>query len=341
VSRSPALRWVRRAVVAAIVLGAPPLAFYACAVDMPGSSHPGPTPELDPDQELVRDRMQADLAKLAGDIGERHVLFPRAYRQALVFLEESLQASGWEPTRETFDIGIPDQTCHNLIAEAPGEEQGWVVVGAHYDTARGSPGANDNGTGVVALLELARRLRSDRARHGLRIVFFANEEPPHFNTDKMGSRVHARRAAERGDRIVAMLSLETMGYFSEADDSQKYPPVIGLFYPSRGDFLAFIGNYASRDLVRDSVGQFREAASLPSEGAVVPEAIPGVSWSDHASFWAHGWPAIMITDTAPFRYPHYHEGDDTPDKVDLRRLVLAVDGITAVVRRLRRGDEPG
>ncbi len=326
-------RRVWRPLAAALVLLALPLGAYLCTASMPGTSRREPPPPLDEAQRAARQRMSADLEVLAVEIGERHVGLPRAYERARAFLEERLREAGYEPRGETFDVS--GQACHNVVAETSGEGAGWVVVGAHYDTARGSPGADDNGSGVVALLELARRLRSDRAEHGLRFVLFANEEPPHFRTEAMGSRVHARNARQAGEHIVAMLSLETLGYYDDTDGSQQYPPPFSAIYPSRGSFLAFVGDLSSRALVRDVVGTFREADLLPSEGAAIPGWIPGAGWSDHESFWLEGWPAVMVTDTAPFRYPHYHRDSDTPDKIDFDRLTLAVEGLAKVVRALR------
>ena len=310
-----------------------PAGAWLCTASMPGRSLRDAPPALDEAQVDARARMADDLDVLAVQIGERHAGLPRAYERAATFLEDRLRDAGYEPRRETFEAG--GQACHNLIAESPGERRGWVVVGAHYDTARGSPGADDNGSGVVSLLEIARRLHGDRAQLGLRLVLFANEEPPHFRTEEMGSRVHTRRAAEAGDSIAAMLSLETMGHYDDSDGSQNYPPPFSVFYPSRGNFLAFVGNVGSRSLVRSAVGRFRELALLPSEGAAIPGWIPGAGWSDHESFWLHGWPAVMVTDTAPFRYPHYHKDSDTPDKVDFDRLALATEGLVAVIRGLR------
>lgn len=314
-------------------------AFYFVCVSMPGSTYAGATPALDAAQLETKARLRADLQELAGAIGERHDGLPKAYRRALEMIEQRLRAAGWEPVREPFDGGSAEPS-NNVVAEMRGDDPTWVVIGAHYDTARGSPGANDNGTGVVALLELARRLRSTPESRSLRIVFFANEEPPHFEKSTMGSRAHAKAAARRGETIAAMLSLETMGFFSDEDESQKYPAAFELFYPSRGNFLGFIGNLDSRSLVRKSVGTFREHAKLPAEGAALFESIPGVGWSDHASFWAEGVPAVMVTDTAIFRYPHYHRSSDTPDQVDFDRLTLAVDGLDAVVRDLLHAESP-
>ena len=141
----------------------------------------------------------------------------------------------------------------------------------------------------------------------------------------------ARRCRERGEKVVAMFSLETIGYYDDTPGSQKYPPPFGLFYPSEGNFIGFIGNLASRNLVRQVVGAFRQNEQFPSEGAALPELIPRIGDSDHASFWHEGYPALMVTDTANFRYPYYHTPEDTIDKVDFDRLARVVRGLEKVV----------
>jgi hypothetical protein len=152
----------------------------------------------------------------------------------------------------------------------------------------------------------------------------------------MGSVVHAQRAARAREQIVAMFSLETMGYFSDEPGSQQYPFPLSLLYPDRGNFIAFVGNIRSRELVRRVVGLFRATTKFPSEGAALPERTTGVGWSDHASFWAAGYPALMVTDTALFRYPHYHSPRDTDDKVDVDRLARVVTGLEQVIAGLAR-----
>ena len=200
-----------------------------------------------------------------------------------------------------------------------------VLVGAHYDSVFGAPGANDNGSGVAALLALARRFAGKQTHHTLRFVAFVNEEPPYFQTSQMGSFVYAGRCKARGDRIAAMISLETIGYFSDAPRSQTYPvAVLGAFYPKVGNFIGIVGDVRSRWLVRRAIAEFRKDGKIPTEGAALPAFIAGVGWSDQWSFWQHGYPGIMITDTAPFRYPHYHEATDTPDKLDYDRFALVV-----------------
>jgi Zn-dependent M28 family amino/carboxypeptidase len=150
----------------------------------------------------------------------------------------------------------------------------------------------------------------------------------------MGSLVYARQCRQRNENIVAMLSLETIGYYSTAKGSQKYPFPVGLFYPSRGDFVAIVGNRANARLVRRCIASFRRQASFPSEGAALPGRLPGIDWSDHWSFWQAGYPGIMVTDTAPFRYPHYHTEQDTPDKLDYERLARVVAGLDKVLEDL-------
>jgi len=151
-------------------------------------------------------------------------------------------------------------------------------------------------------------------------------------TGNMGSYVYAKKIAEDKENIIAMFSLETIGYFSDETGSQHYPPFFNLFYPKKGNFIAFVSNLGSRGLVTKSIRSFREHSTFPSEGIAAPAFIPGISWSDHWSFWEHGYPAIMITDTAPYRYPAYHTSEDTPDKVDYEKMVYVVKGIEKMIQ---------
>lgn len=151
----------------------------------------------------------------------------------------------------------------------------------------------------------------------------------------MGSLVYAGRCKRLGDPIVAMLSLETIGCFLQAPGSQQYPlPVLDMIYPDAGNFIAFVGDFASRALIRRALGSFRRHAQFPSEGAALPASVPGVGWSDHWAFWQHGYPAFMITDTAPFRYPHYHTVRDTPDQLDYDSMARVVSGVEKVISEL-------
>jgi hypothetical protein len=283
----------------------------------------------------LRAELAADVHALAGEIGERNLQHYPQLNAAATFIEGSFLGAGLKPRRETYEV--EGRACHNIETEIRGARPELIVVGAHYDSVFGSPGANDNASGVAALLALARRFAGKPAGQTLRFVAFVNEEPPYFQTEQMGSFVYASRCKARGDQISAMISLETIGYFSDAPHSQKYPsPGIGAFYPKTGNFIGFVGNFGSRALVRRAISLFREQGKVPSEGAALPAFIPGVAWSDQWAFWQCGYPAIMITDTAPFRYPHYHESTDTPDKLEYDRFALVVSGMEKVIAELAR-----
>lgn len=301
-------------------------------IRMPGKSVSQPA-ALSAEEITLRGELQTDVQKLAGDIGERNIPHYAELSAAADYVEASLATAGLQPRRHTYDVrGV---ACHNIEAEIRGTAPQIVLVGAHYDSVIGSPGANDNGSGVAAVLALARRFAGKSHNRTLRFVAFVNEEPPYFQTADMGSLVYAQRAKARGDQIEAMISLETIGCFSDVPRSQTYPvPGVRAFYPSAGNFIGFVGNVRSGGLVRRALSLFRQQKKLPSEGAAFPSFIAGVGWSDHWSFWEQGYPAMMITDTAPFRYAHYHASTDTPDKLDYDRFALVVSGMQKVIESL-------
>jgi hypothetical protein len=326
-------------IVVALALAASAVAaglFYMCR--WCGSGGGGGAMNVNADElKQARERLAAHVRVLAGDIGERNVYRPKAYQQAADYIARVLRECGYEAEWQRYDVeGV---TCANLIVERPGQR--WpkqiVVVGAHYDSVAGSPGANDNGSGVATLLELARRLAKEQPARTLRFVAFANEEPPFFPTGQMGSRVYAKACRERGDDVRGMISLETIGYFSDEPGSQHYPPLFSFFYPDRGNFIGFVANLQSRALMSRAARVFRSHCDVPLETCATFAFVPGVDWSDHGSFWHHGYRAFMVTDTAPYRYPHYHEPTDTPDKVNYEMLARVTVGVEAVVRELAGG----
>ena len=308
-------------------------------VRMPGKNISKTAP-LSPNEIALREELRVDVQKLAGDIGERNMWHYAKLNAAADFIEDSFSRAGFHPRRDTYEIR--GQPCHNIDVEIPAQQGAAVsspppiiVIGAHYDSVFGSPGANDNGTGVAATLALARRFVGRTPQHTMRFVAFVNEEPPYFLSGEMGSFIYAGRCRARGDKISAMISLETIGYFSDAPHSQTYPsPGLGLFYPKVGNFIGFVSNVHSRTLLRRVVAAFRKHAKIPSEGAALPAFVPGVSWSDQWSFWRNGYPGIMVTDTAPFRYPYYHSSSDTPDKLDYDRFALVVSGMEKAIEDL-------
>ena len=330
---------LRIAIVVAVVL----VLLWWFGMRMPGKnvSKAGP---LSPDEITLREELRANVQKLAGEIGERNMWHYAQLNAAADFIEDSFSRAGLRTRRDSYETG--GQPCHNIEAEIPGNRPEIIVIGAHYDSVFGSPGANDNGSGAAAVLALAKRFAAYQTERSaprrapnktLRFVAFVNEEPPYFLSGEMGSQVYARRCKERGDKISAMISLETIGYFSDAPHSQTYPsPGLGLFYPKVGNFIGFVSNVKSHALLRRTIALFRKNAKIPSEGASLPAFIPGVSWSDQWSFWQHGYPAIMVTDTAPFRYPYYHSSNDTPDKLDYDRFTLVVSGMEKVIQELAK-----
>jgi hypothetical protein len=299
---------------------------------MPGKSIPK-AGALSPDEVELREDLRASVRKLAGEIGERNMWHYPQLNAAADFIEDYFSRAGLRTRRDSYNMR--GQACHNIEAEIPGARPEILLIGAHYDSVFGSPGANDNGTGVAATLALARRFAGRKPEHTIRFVAFVNEEPPYFLSDEMGSFIYAGRCKARGDKISAMISLETIAYFSDAPHSQTYPsPGLGFFYPKVGNFIGFVSNVHSRALLRRVVTLFRKHAKIPSEGAALPWFIPGVSWSDQWSFWRQGYPGIMVTDTAPFRYPYYHSSSDTPDKLDYDRFSLVVSGMEKVIEDL-------
>jgi hypothetical protein len=321
-----ALRW---AIVSALIA-----AGGAFMMRMPGHSHRGAIPPLTSEERAMADRLRRDVVVLAGEIGERNTRHYRALQTAAVLIGNRFSALGLPVREETYHAG--EREVSNIVAEIRGSVHPHeiVVIGAHYDSVSGSPGANDNASGVAAVLELARLFRDAKPQRSIRFVAFVNEEPPFFMTEGMGSLVHARRATKQGEKVVAMLSLETIGCYSNLPKSQKYPSPFSLFYPDTGNFIAFVANFSSRALLHRTIGAFRETTPFPSEGVAAPEFIAGIGWSDHWSFWQAGYPALMVTDTAPFRYHHYHEPTDTPEKLDYERMARVVAGIGRVIENL-------
>jgi Zn-dependent M28 family amino/carboxypeptidase len=308
---------------------------YMTAV--PGTPHRGALPALTAEETALAAQLKRHIAMIAAR--EHNVACHEELEQVARYIEATLAAMGYAVGRqEFFTDGKPVRNIDAVIEPAGISDPEVIVVGAHYDSVRGSPGANDNASGTAAVLELARMLRDLDGKSGkrLRFVLFVNEEPPYFGTEAMGSLNYARALARRRERVVAMYSLETIGFYSSAPGSQAYPAPFGLIFPDRGDFVAFVGLLRSRPLLRETVRSFRSHAAFPTIGGVAPGFVPGIAWSDHWAFAAQGFQAVMITDTAPFRYPHYHRASDTPDKVDSESLARVVKGIERVIRERAR-----
>jgi hypothetical protein len=260
---------------------------------------------------------------------------PEGMAQVADWITAELRPTTAEVAPQRFEVD--GQEFRNVCAAFGPAGTERIVVGAHYDTAYGNPGADDNASGVAGLLGLAELLASARLEHRVELVAFALEEPPAFLTSSMGSAVHARALRDGGVAVRAMLSLEMIGYFDDEPRSQGYPSTaLRPFYSSRANFIAVVSRLADRSLVRTVKAAMQGAASLPVASLNGPAIIPGVSFSDHLNYWAEGFPAAMITDTAFYRNPNYHGEGDLPETLDYRRMAEVVRGVFAAVLALDR-----
>lgn len=270
---------------------------------------------------------------------EHNTATPRELEQAARHIETMLQGYGYSLRRQEYEAG--GQKVRNIEVSvsntAPGARPERIfIVGAHYDSARGAPGANDNGSGTAAVLELARLLKTMQPSRGteVKFVFFVNEEPPWFMGEEMGSMQHARELRKNGQNVEGALILETIGWYSQAQNSQKLPPGLEKHYPGTGNFIAFVGTLENSALVRQALAAFQAQSDFPAEGLAAPAHVMGVTLSDHSSYNRQGYPALMIADTAFLRYPYYHTAEDTPDKLDYASMARVVKGLARTMESL-------
>lgn len=301
---------------------------------MPGNSYPSTPPKATEEILHISKNLFNTVKKLSVDIGERNIEKINNYNNASNYIKERFEAIGYKAESNSYPYD--KQIVNNIYTIKPAENKTdkIIVVGAHYDSLSGTVGANDNASGVAVLLELARILHDIKLNVNIYFVAFANEEPPYFKTDKMGSVVFAKKMHQQGANIIAMYSLETMGAYYDDKGSQQYPFPLGQYYPDIGNFIAFVSDAKSRMLLKKSIKIFRDYAEIPSEGLSAAEDLEGVSWSDHWSFWQLGYPAIMITDTAPFRYEHYHKSSDTYDRIDYLRMSYVTRAISHMLQNV-------
>jgi Zn-dependent M28 family amino/carboxypeptidase len=232
---------------------------------------------------------------------------------------------------------VQGKSYRNVIAEFGPNSEERIVIGAHYDTAGPFPGADDNASGVAALMELARLLNRQQPSLRVELVAFTLEEPPFFGTNAMGSSVHAKSLRKQDVRVRAMFSFEMIGYFSDAPNSQRFPaPVLSAFYPSTGNFISVVGRLTDWSLVRRTKAAMRKASPLPVYSINAPSFVPGVDLSDQVSYWRAGYSALMITDTAFYRNRNYHTAQDTAEKLDYTRMAMVVEAVYASVVELAR-----
>ncbi|HIJ79664.1 MAG TPA: M20/M25/M40 family metallo-hydrolase [Deltaproteobacteria bacterium] len=302
---------------------------------MPRTSFRGPLPPMDDQQRELSANLRRHVDYLATTIGPRNIWTPGSMLKTATYIQQNFDRTAYPVTLQEYSAYNQKSLNIQLEIKGAGNPEQIIIIGAHYDTVLNSPGANDNASGVAALLELARLLTTGgKPARTLRLVAFANEEPPFYYGKDMGSSRYAKRCREQQENIVAMLSLETMGMFSEQPGSQHYPFPLNFFYPDTGNFIAFAGNLGSRALVRKTIGAFRQNCAFPSEGVAAPELLTGIGWSDHWSFWQEGYPALMVTDTAFFRSDNYHTPSDTANQLDYDKLARVTAGLAATITEL-------
>lgn len=334
--------------------------YLRCMVTaMPGRARPVAPNEASAETRAIGARLRSTVEALAADIGSRSIYNTAGLRRAEAFLADEFRKCGLEPHRQAYVVEpdavnrvIRDRgTSFSLPAygnDQPAKEVGniWVeisgrttpermlVVGAHYDTVGyDCPGANDNAAGMAGVVEIARFLQRAPPRLTVLLAAFTCEEYLVGGTNRMGSAVFVERLLAQGRRPVGMIALDTIGCYSGAPGSQQYPFPLSLYYPDRGDFVCFVGDATSRTFVRSVVARFRQVATVPSEGIAAPYTrFPDVLRSDHEYFIRNGIPGLMVTDTANFRYAHYHHPTDTPDKLDFDTMARVVESLGQVVQ---------
>lgn len=267
--------------------------------------------------------------KLAGEIGTRNYQYYEQLEAAKDFIAREFERFGYDVSFQAYSID--GQSFSNIIA-AKGDavDKNPLVIGAHYDSCF-NPGADDNASGIAGVLALAQLLSDQKNSDRFLFVAFANEEPPFFHTDVMGSRVFTKSLKQANRLILGAIVLEMIGYYSEDWFSQKYLSFLGIFFPNKGNFISIIGNWKSRNLVKNLSRGFRRQSGFPLRTLIAPSSIRGIGFSDHWSFWQENYPALMVTDTAYLRNHNYHQQTDLPETLNYEYMAEVVLGLKSAV----------
>ncbi len=329
----------RLAQIVTLVLLYSGIIFLYLCINMPSESLSTSLLDQTTLQKESSKRLKEHVRQIAGEIGERHYGEKLdAYNKAAEYIKNTFKQNGLVPYEEEFNDKF---LYRNIIAEHYGTTLGdeILVIGAHYDTVWGSSGADDNASGVAVMLEIARQLKDVKLDRTIRFVAFANKEYPNFLTDNMGSLFHVKRSHDRGDNIIAMISLEMLGYYSDEPNSQHYPALFQWLYPDTANFVAFVSDFNSRSLLRKSIKAFRESKQFPSEGISIPYVmVPNVRRSDHAAFWKFNIPAFMLTDTMGYRNYNFHNSKDVPNTLDYDSMARVTSGLISMLEQLAGKD---
>jgi hypothetical protein len=284
-----------------------------------------------PLEKIVRHDLHHHIHILTKHIGERNSTSYQSLTKAYHYIYDLMKRCS---TFNIFDqrYEYEGNEYHNLVAEKIGstKPEEIIIIGAHYDTALKSPGADDNGSGIAALLELIKWFDNYENERTLRFIAFTLEEPPVFGTPNMGSYVYANSCQQKQEKILAMFCLEMLAYFSNKKGSQRFfSPELKARFPDKGNFISIVGDLNSKILVETLTELLKKTTVIPVEPLVAYQPIKGINFSDHASFWSFGYRAVMITDTAFYRNNHYHEPSDTVDTLNFNLFAKLVVGLHA------------
>lgn len=333
-NRRKIIAWLAGGVLALVFIG---LGFAWFVVTEPifGTSSPLRVPAVDPT------RLEKHVRYFAEDLLPRDWKHPESLDKGAEYIRDEFTASGAKASEQSYSM--EGQTYRNMIGSFGPDVGATIVVGAHYDAAGELPGADDNASSVAGLLELARLLGNTPPSVPVELVAFTLEEPKAlggvglFRSPFGGSAVHAASLVKEQKKIRIVIDLEMIGFFSDDDGSQSYPVgLLSLIYPSRGDFITIIGKLGQGTSVRRVKSAMRAASSLPVYSMSAPAFVEGIDWSDHTNYWNAGYEAVMISDTAFYRNTAYHTIHDTPDRLDFKRMAMAVQGVYAAVFEFAR-----
>lgn len=296
-----------------------------CLISQPTLSRNRPSSAV-----VSPERLHAHVIMLSETLSPRDYTQPRNLDACADYIAEDFKRAGATVTFQPYEaLG---RRYRNVIGRFGVGLGNKLVVGAHYDANSGTPGADDNASGVAALIELAYLIGSHPPTREIELVGYTVEEPPFYGSELMGSAIHAKSLAAAGEAISGVIALEMVGYFADARGSQSYPSILlRLIYPSRGNFIAVAGRSDQGDWIKAVKIRMRGATDLPVCSIRAPAMLPGIDFSDHRNYWPQGYPAVMITDTAFYRNRAYHEATDTADRLDYTRMAKVVVGLYEVV----------
>ncbi|NPA53768.1 MAG: M20/M25/M40 family metallo-hydrolase [Aquificae bacterium] len=277
------------------------------------------------------ERVYKDVEFLTSIRPFRNYLNIDSLEKAASYIEGIFKENAEETTIQPFEA--EGKIYKNIIASFNIKAKKRIVIGAHYDVAGDTPGADDNASGVAGLLELSRLLKENKPllKYRIDLVAYPNEEPPFFGTKKMGSYVHAESLYKEKADVEIMICLEMIGYFSDKENSQSFPfPFMKFLYPSTGNFIGVVGKTGQKKITVKIRELIKKHSSIPAYSINAPVIVPGVDYSDHRNYWHFGYKAVMITDTAFYRNPNYHRKTDTIATLDFEKMYQVIKGIYGV-----------